>query len=253
MKAPVRADGGGDDHQPPADGHGDPRQRAVCGRQLGERRRTALDDAWVWLLASEWQLRQSVPQRLKLLRVSVGAALCKRCRPGEAGVVLGRHCSGAERSLAHACGSRRPHRLRPNFYAPGELKPFGFAARVFLDPYRLDSDEMAARLPRGAADHSRQDRMAALCRRLQARNVVFSPRTPGQQDQRMNPAIIQPVTEKPIQSKAGGIRAAVNSHGKASLRSVARASAFSRSQRTSAKVSERSQSTIFATARRILR
>src|SRR6516164_4602 len=29
-----------------------------------------------------------------------------------------RHCSGAERSLAHACGSRRPHQLRPNLYAP---------------------------------------------------------------------------------------------------------------------------------------
>ena len=34
-----------------------------------------------------------------------------------------RHCSGAERSLAHACGSSRPHRLRPNLYAAGELKP----------------------------------------------------------------------------------------------------------------------------------
>jgi hypothetical protein len=39
-------------------------------------------------------------------------------RTREAGVILGRHCAGAERSVARACGSRRPHRLRPNFYAP---------------------------------------------------------------------------------------------------------------------------------------
>ena len=40
-------------------------------------------------------------------------ALCKRCGPRKAGVIFGRHCAGTERSVAHACGSRRPHRRRP--------------------------------------------------------------------------------------------------------------------------------------------
>jgi hypothetical protein len=59
------------------------------------------------------RLCQFVLQRLELLRVFIRAALQKRCRTREAGIVLGCHCPGAERSVAHACGSRRPHRRRP--------------------------------------------------------------------------------------------------------------------------------------------
>ena len=54
----------------------------------------------------------------ELLRVFIHAALQNWCGTREAGIVLGRHCPGTERSLAHAYGSRWPHRLQPNLHAP---------------------------------------------------------------------------------------------------------------------------------------
>lgn len=57
--------------------------------------------------------------------------------------------SGAERSIAHACGSRRPHRLRPNLYAPDELKP-----KPILPAGRLQGPQI--RLPTAANGETRR-------------------------------------------------------------------------------------------------
>ena len=44
--------------------------------------------------------------------------------------------------------------------------PFEFAARVFLDPYRLDGEDTRRDYGERAAHHSGQSRMASLCGRL---------------------------------------------------------------------------------------